>query len=188
MQIPFYDDFLRGSTTAIVTPITRARTQICLIGEFVPKQGDISLLRSLWAQVGCLTNHRASYCDFDWSEERLTVIIFHFFFRRITGKFLQNRYFPFQTISQYLFYCAMADLAEQVLTTQQFSVEFETKDTNRLMSIRFWEGDVLTKTTYAEEGFLPLGYRWSWVPYLDSCPLCLPRPTWSPSLGFRWIW
>ena len=78
-RFPFYDDFLRGSTTAIVTPLTRASIQICLLGEFVPKHGNISLLRSLWAQVGSFTNHQASYCDFDWSEERLTVSVVQFF-------------------------------------------------------------------------------------------------------------
>ena len=65
-RLSFYDDFLRGSTTAIVTPLSRAKTQICLGGEFVPKQGNISLLRSLWAQIGSFTNHQATYCDSDW--------------------------------------------------------------------------------------------------------------------------
>ena len=78
-RFPFENDFLRGGTAAIVTPLSRVKIQICLIGEFVSKQEDISLLRSLWAQTGSFTNFQATYCNFDWSEERITVSAFCFF-------------------------------------------------------------------------------------------------------------
>ena len=76
-RFPFYDDFLKGSSTALVTPDSRAKTQICLISDFIQTQGDLSLLRNLWARISSITNYQATLCDFDWGEERLTVSIIH---------------------------------------------------------------------------------------------------------------
>ena len=72
-RFPFYDDFVKGTATALVTPASRAKTQIHLVGDFVQHQGDLSVLRRMWSQVGSLTNYQASYCDFDWGEERISV-------------------------------------------------------------------------------------------------------------------
>ena len=75
-RFPFYDDFVKGTATTLVTPASRAKTQIHLVADFVQHQGDISILRRMWSQVGSLTNYQASYCDFDRSEERVSVSSF----------------------------------------------------------------------------------------------------------------
>ena len=74
-RFPFYDDFLKGSSTALVTPDSRTKTQICIISDYIQTHGDLSLLRNLWARIGSFTNYQATLCDFDWGEERLTVSI-----------------------------------------------------------------------------------------------------------------
>ena len=75
-RFPFYEDFVKGSTTALVTPEARAKTQLCLIGDFIKTQGDLMILRNLWSRMGSFTNHQATFNDFDWGEERLTVSTF----------------------------------------------------------------------------------------------------------------
>ena len=72
-RFPFHDDFIKGTSTTLVTPESRAKTQIHLIGNFVQQLGDIGMLRKLWSQIGSLTNYQISYCDFDWGEERISV-------------------------------------------------------------------------------------------------------------------
>ena len=72
-RFPFYEDYLKGSTTALVTPQSRSKTQICLIGDFIHRQGDLAVLRNLWSRVGSFTNYQAAFYDFDWSEERIRV-------------------------------------------------------------------------------------------------------------------
>ena len=74
-RFPFYDDFIRGRNAPLVTPESRARTQLCLIGEYIPTHGDLSVLRSMWAQISSFTDYQAALCDFDWGEERITVSI-----------------------------------------------------------------------------------------------------------------
>ena len=72
-RFPFYDDYIKGSTTALVTAESRAKTQLCLVGDFAKTQGDMMVLRNLWSRMGSFTNHQATVTDFDWGEERLTV-------------------------------------------------------------------------------------------------------------------
>ena len=72
-RFPFYNDFVKGTATTFVTPASRAKTQIHLVANFVQHKRDLSILRRLWSQVSSLTNYQASYCDFDWSEERISV-------------------------------------------------------------------------------------------------------------------
>ena len=72
-RFPFYDDFVKGTRTTLVTPASRAKTQIHLLGDFVQTHGDLGVLRRLWDQIGSLTNYQTSYCDFDWGEERISV-------------------------------------------------------------------------------------------------------------------
>ena len=74
-RFPLYNDFVKGTSTTLVTPESRAKTQIHLIGDFVQHQGDLAVFRRLWAQVGSLTNHQSSYCDFDWGEDRISVCV-----------------------------------------------------------------------------------------------------------------
>ena len=68
-RFPFYEDFLKGSTTALVTPLSRVKTQICLIRDFIQHQGDLALLRNLWSRVGSFTDYQTVFHHFDWSEE-----------------------------------------------------------------------------------------------------------------------
>ena len=75
-RFPFYEDFIRGTTTALVTQEARVKTQLCLVGDFIKTLGDLSVLRNMWARMGAFTNHEATVCDFDWSEERMSVSIF----------------------------------------------------------------------------------------------------------------
>ena len=51
-RFPFYEDFLEGSTTALVTPDSRAKTQLRLIADFIQHQEDILLLRNLGSRIG----------------------------------------------------------------------------------------------------------------------------------------
>ena len=75
-RFPFYEDYLKRSTTALVTPQSRrSKTQICLIGDYIQRQGELAVLRNLWSRVGSFTNYQAAFHDFDWSEERITVSI-----------------------------------------------------------------------------------------------------------------
>ena len=69
----FYEDYIRGSTTALVTTESRAKTQLCLVGDFVKTHRDLMVLRNLWSRMESFTNHQATVTDFDWGEERLTV-------------------------------------------------------------------------------------------------------------------
>ena len=71
----FYHDFIEGRTTALVTPEPRAKTQLRIVGDFIQRQGDFSIFHSLWSNISSLTDHQASLCDFDWGDERMTVII-----------------------------------------------------------------------------------------------------------------
>ena len=72
-RFPFYDDFVRRRPTAMITPESRAKTQLCIVADFIQTQGDSSLLRNLWPRISSFTDHQASLCNFDWGEEHLTV-------------------------------------------------------------------------------------------------------------------
>ena len=77
-RFPFYEDFVRGRTTPLVTPESRARTQLSMVADFIQSYGDITILRSMWAKISSITDHQASLCDFDWGEERMTVSVICF--------------------------------------------------------------------------------------------------------------
>ena len=74
-RFPVYEDFVRGRTTLLITPESRARTQLSMVADFIQSHGDIAILRSLWAKISSFTDHQASLCDFDWGEDRMTVSI-----------------------------------------------------------------------------------------------------------------
>ena len=75
-RFPFYEDFIEGRTAPLNTPESRARTQLCIVGDVVLNQGDLSVLRHLWARVSSFTDHQAVLCDFDWGEEQMTASFF----------------------------------------------------------------------------------------------------------------
>ena len=60
-RFPFYEDFVRGRTTPLVAPESRARTQLCIVAEFIQHHGDISILRSMWAKISSFTDHQAAF-------------------------------------------------------------------------------------------------------------------------------
>ena len=74
-RFPFYEDYLKGNTSALVDPQSRAKTQICLVGDFIQSLGDLSALRRLWASAESFTEYQTSFQDFDWSEEHVMVIL-----------------------------------------------------------------------------------------------------------------
>ena len=75
-RFPFYGDFVKGTSTTLVTLVSRVKTQIHLIGDFVQHLGDYGVLRKLWAQRGSLTNYQTSYCDFDWGKKVSRYVLF----------------------------------------------------------------------------------------------------------------
>ena len=70
---PFYEDYLKGHSSAPVTPQSRLQAQICLLGDFVQDSGNIAILRRLWARAGSYTGFQSAFQDFDWSEDHIMV-------------------------------------------------------------------------------------------------------------------
>ena len=74
-RFPFFEDYM-ASIGGIANPDDlRTSTLISLIGKFVPKDGNFSLLQSLWTKVGQFTNHQALFSSFDWGSATRTVSI-----------------------------------------------------------------------------------------------------------------
>ena len=69
----FYEDYLKGHSSAPVTPQSRLQAQICLLGDFVQDSGNIAILRRLWARAGSYTGFQSAFQDFDWSEGHIMV-------------------------------------------------------------------------------------------------------------------
>ena len=59
-RIPFYDDFIRGRTTPLITPESWARTQLNIVSDFLQTEGDLCTLRNLWARISSFTDHQAA--------------------------------------------------------------------------------------------------------------------------------
>ena len=59
-SFPFYEDFVRGRTTPLISPESRARTQLSMVADFIQSHGDIAILRSMWAKISSFTDHQAS--------------------------------------------------------------------------------------------------------------------------------
>ena len=75
-RYPFYDEYLANSEGQQTTEDQRASVQIALVGSFVPHDGNISLLQTLWSQVGEYMNHKEQFSPFDWSSATMTVSLF----------------------------------------------------------------------------------------------------------------
>ena len=102
------------------------------------------MLKNLWSTVSAQTDYQASLCDFDWSEERITVSPFYrtsmcVHIINLVAKFTCL----FQAIFQHFFNRTMSHLAEQITTEQCFAIEFEDWGPNRYMTVRYWEGQNL---------------------------------------------
>ena len=76
---PFYEDYLKGHSSAPVTPQSRLQAQICLLGDFVQDSGNIAILRRLWARAGSYTGFQSVFQDFDWSEDHIMVSLLVYF-------------------------------------------------------------------------------------------------------------
>ena len=71
-KLPFYDEFMSGADHMSSSSENRARTQISVLGRFLPRYGDIELLRHFWRDVGVIVNHqslfngpqRATHCKY----------------------------------------------------------------------------------------------------------------------------
>ena len=77
-KFPFYDDYVATLGGKSNPDELRMTTQISLIGTFVPRGGDLSLLRNLWTQFGVFTSHQGFFSDFDWRADNLTVSMISF--------------------------------------------------------------------------------------------------------------
>ena len=74
-RFPCFEDYM-ASIGGITNPDDlRTSTLISLIGTFIPKDGNFSLLQSLWTKVGQFTNHQALFSSFDWGSATLSVSI-----------------------------------------------------------------------------------------------------------------
>ena len=160
-RFPFYEDFIRGRTTPLITPESRARTQLGMVADFIQNHGDIAILRSMWAKISSITDHQASLCDFDWGEERMTLRIL-FLYIRISSfsGWLCFGLLDFQAMFQHFFNCAMSDVADQISTLQCFALEFEDQGPNRFMSVRFWKGQTLCRVVVCRSGLPTTDVTW----------------------------
>ena len=75
-KYPFYDEYMANSEGQQVTEDQRASVQIALVGSFVPYNGNISLLQTLWSRVVEYMNHKEQFSPFDWGSVTLTVSLF----------------------------------------------------------------------------------------------------------------
>ena len=46
-RFPFYDDLVKGRTAALIASESRAKIQLCIIGNVIQSQGDLSILKNL---------------------------------------------------------------------------------------------------------------------------------------------
>ena len=101
----FYDDYM-ASIGGITNPDDlRTSTLISLIGTFVPRDGNISLLQSLWTRVGVFTNHQALFCSCDWGSGTLTLssgFVCVIAGKTQNGLWLQRSFTPLCFVLEYL--------------------------------------------------------------------------------------
>ena len=74
-KFPFCDNYIANSGNQQTTEDKRASAQTALIGSFVPHEGNIHLLQTLWSRVGEYMNHRDQFSPFDWRSATLTVSV-----------------------------------------------------------------------------------------------------------------
>ena len=65
-RFTFYEPFVKGSATALVTP--KSPTKLSLVGDFVQTQDDLLVLRNLWSRVGSYTEHQSPFSEFNLGE------------------------------------------------------------------------------------------------------------------------
>ena len=62
-RFPFYEDFIRAHTSAIVTPESKAKTQLSIIRDFIKTQGDLTVHRNFRTRLGSFADFQATFCD-----------------------------------------------------------------------------------------------------------------------------
>ena len=74
-KYPFYDEYPERMVGNTTPADVRLGSQISLLGLFTKPCGNISVLQSLWTEVGAFTNHQDLFSDLDWGSSTLTVCI-----------------------------------------------------------------------------------------------------------------
>ena len=104
-QFPFNEDYMANIGGITNPDDLRTIALISLIGTFVPKDGNFSLLQSVWTKVGQFTNHQASFSSFDWGSVTLTVSVSSSLSLQLIaapGLLFLNPYHSFLSVSEYL--------------------------------------------------------------------------------------
>ena len=72
---PFYEDHMAGLGSIAGQEEIRLCVQISMVALFTPRCGDLNVLKSLWSQIGTVTNHKSLFSPYDWGSSKLTVSI-----------------------------------------------------------------------------------------------------------------
>ena len=72
-SFPFYDEYIASLGGQKTSEDLHASTQIALIGKFVPHDGNVLLLQTLWTRTAEFMNHKEQFSPFKWSSATLTV-------------------------------------------------------------------------------------------------------------------
>ena len=72
-KLPFYYEYMTGMDYMSSSSDYRAKIQLSILAKFLPRSGDLELLRFFWNDVGVVVNHQTLSTDFNWGRERLSV-------------------------------------------------------------------------------------------------------------------
>ena len=70
---PFYYDVLEGNPFMFTSVEYRIRIQLQLMTTFLRGGGQLWVLEDFWTQVGILAQNSAATCDWNWSQEHISV-------------------------------------------------------------------------------------------------------------------
>ena len=148
-KLPFYDEYMSGMDYMASSSDSRARIQLSVLGRFLPSYGDREVLKLFWSDVGVIVNHQALFTDFNWSKERLTVSKLLLFLRSSLLCF--PRWYPvvtvfvflFQVLFHHMFHEIICDIASQVNSNGEYSIEFANDGAFVLIFIRYWRDSEL---------------------------------------------
>ena len=152
-RFPFYEEYIKGSTTALVIPEARTKSQLCLVGYFINTQGNLMVLRNLWSRMWSFTNHQATFSDFDWGEERLSVCTVYFNSLDsvpLRVFFLLKRLLSLGDFPQHFFICCLDDKAEQINTQQCFALNSRLSGSINPCPSNFGRAPNFAESSFAE--------------------------------------
>ena len=58
-KLPFYNEYMEGQDYMSSTSNNRARMQLSVLTKFLPLNGDLEILKSIWSDVCVIVNHQA---------------------------------------------------------------------------------------------------------------------------------